>query len=417
MTRRWLVIVGAAGAAATAGLSFAVGMTWLQAVRIATVAGLTGLGGWLVGGSLLLALRRRSAGTQITIVALTCIGAVGAGAAAAARAMFLGSHDLHELLVILLAAGTAGVLVAMVLGRRVSIETRSLGEATRRIGEGPLVVDRPSTAELAALAAEMEAMSTRLEDARQREQILDASRRELVAWVSHDLRTPLAGIRAMVEALEDGVVTDPDTVARYHRTLRMEADRLAALVDDLFELSMIQAGALHMQMERASLGDLLSDAIAAATVFAQTKGVRLEGRVDGTAPDLALSTPQITRVLRNLLQNAIRHTPKDGTVVVETRAEEGYACLAVTDECGGIPEADLPRVFDTAFRGELARSPQADRSAGLGLAIAKGIVEAHEGEISVRNEGAGCRFTVRLRIPATTEPHGATPASATAAAM
>ena len=205
---------------------------------------------------MLRALRSRSFGTHVVIVALTTIGAVAAGAAVAAQAMFLANHDLHELFVILLAAGTAGVVVAMSLGRKMVEGSRSLGEVARRIGLGrtPEAIVRPSTAELAALATDLEQMSMRLDEARAREQALDASRRELVAWISHDLRTPLAGIRAMVEALEDGVVNDHDVVARYHRTLRLEADRLAQLVDDLFELSVIQAGALHLQMERASLG-------------------------------------------------------------------------------------------------------------------------------------------------------------------
>jgi signal transduction histidine kinase len=314
--------------------------------------------------------------------------------------MFLADHDLQQLFVILLASGTAGVLVAISLGRRVLEASRSLGEATRRIGEGqvPSELERPSTAELAALATELETMSRRLDEARERERALDASRRELVAWVSHDLRTPLAGIRAMAEALEDGVVTDRETVARYHRTLRMEADRLAQLVDDLFELSIIQAGALHLEMERASLGDMVSDALAGASVLAETKGVRLEGRIDGAAPEIVLSTPGMSRVLRNLLENAIRLTPADGTVWVETGVVEDLAFVAVADQCGGIPETDLSRLFDPAFRGEVARTPRSDGSPGLGLAIARGIVEAHRGDISVRNEGRGCRFTVRLPL-------------------
>src|SRR5439155_22821506 len=166
--------------------------------------------------------------------------------------------------------------------------------------------------------------------------------------------TPLAGIRAMVEALEDGVVADSQTVARYHRTLRLEADRLAHLVDDLFELSVIQAGALTLQMERASLGDVVSDALASASVLAEAKGIRLEGRMDRTTPQVELSTTGFSRALRNLLENAIRLTPADGTVWVETGVEDGGAFVAVADQCGGIPDDVLPRVFDPAFRGEAA---------------------------------------------------------------
>jgi signal transduction histidine kinase len=276
-----------------------------------------------------------------------------------------------------------------------------LGDATRRIGEGEVVtsVDVPA-GEFADLARRLQETSEKLDAARRRERALDLSRRELIAWVSHDLRTPLAGIRAMAEALEDGIVDDAATVERYHRAMRIETDRLAGLVDDLFELSRINAGALRLQMERASLGDLVSDAIATASVTAESRGVRLQGRLTTEAPEVDLSVPDMARVLRNLLENAIRHTPSDGAVVVEAGVEAEHAYVSVADTCGGIPEPDIGRVFDVAFRGASARTPD-DGGAGLGLAIARGIVQAHHGQINVCNEGSGCRFTVRLPLDAT----------------
>jgi signal transduction histidine kinase len=203
----------------------------------------------------------------------------------------------------------------------------------------------------------------------------------------------------MVEALEDGVVEDPETVARYHRTMRHEADRLAGLVDDLFELSRIHAGALSLELERVSLDELVSDAIASVSIAAGAKGVALRGDVPGPAPVVELSTPEMARVVRNLLDNAIRHTPPGGLIVVDARLDgTGSAAeVSVTDSCGGIPEADLHQVFETAYRGDAARTP-GDGGAGLGLAVARGLVEAHKGQISVRNEGPGCRFTVRLPL-------------------
>ena len=202
----------------------------------------------------------------------------------------------------------------------------------------------------------------------------------------------------MAEALEDGVVADPDTVSRYHVAIRVEIDRLAELVDDLFELSRIQAGALRLQMARASLGDLVSDALAASAPVARAKGVHLQGLVDGASPELHLSTPEVSRALRNLLENAIRHTPADGAVFVEVGVEAETAFVAVEDACGGIPEEDLDRVFDTAFRGELARTPNEESAGGLGLAIVRGVAEAHDGEIAVCNIGRGCRFELRLPL-------------------
>ena len=212
--------------------------------------------------------------------------------------------------------------------------------------------------------------------------------------MSHDLRTPLAGIKALVEALEDGLAGDAATVARYHQALGVEVDRLGSLIDDLFELSRTQAGVLQLEFERVSLGDLVSDAIAGATPVAAAKGVRLVGRLDGPPPELQVSAPEVLRVLRNLLENAIRHTPPDGNVIVELGEDEAFAYVDVADDGGGIADADLERVFDVAFRNDPARTP--GDGAGLGLAIAKSLVEAHEGKISVRNDNGGARFTVRL---------------------
>src|ERR687891_1942563 len=355
----------------------------------------------IAGALVLRGLRRRSLGVQAAAVAVAAVAGVGVGAWVGARAMFLSEHDLWALGVMLVASGAVGVATAFVLGRRVGAASDALVAVARRIGDGgaaPAAPERGVPHELARLHRELELTSQRLEHARARERALDASRRELVAWVSHDLRTPLAGIRAIVEALEDGVVEDPATAARYYSTLRREADRLAELVDDLFELSRAQAGVLELHMERVSLGDLVSDALAGATPIAAAKGVRLEGRLDGPPAELEVSASEVLRALRNILENAIRHTPSDGTVVVEAGRDDAGAYVSVADTGGGIPEQDLPRVFEVAFRGDAARTP-GDAGAGLGLAIARGFVEAHRGDITVRNENGGCRFTVHLPLP------------------
>ena len=237
-------------------------------------------------------------------------------------------------------------------------------------------------------------MGQRLDEARAREQRVEQSRRELIAWVSHDLRTPLAGIRAMVEALNDGVVDDPETVERYLATIQREADRLAALVDDLFELSRIQADALRLSFEPIALAELVSDTLASAQVTAERKGVRLQGHVLDDAGVADLSIPEMGRVLRNLLENAIRHTPPGGTITVEVVGRTDAVEVSVADGCGGIPTGDLDRVFELAYRGDAARSPGG--GGGLGLAIAKGLVEAHQGVLTVQNGDVGCCFVVRL---------------------
>jgi signal transduction histidine kinase len=394
-----IVATAALGALLTITIANIFEMSFVDAVAMAAWAVAAAAAAGATGAAALWALRRRSIVVQAATVALTAVAAVAAGAYVSAAEMFFSKHDLRSVAVVLVAAGTVGLIVAMILGQRVARASANLGEATLRIGSGEVfrIDNAPSAAEFDLLAKRLEEMSTRLHEARDRERALDASRRELIAWVSHDLRTPLAGIRAMAEALEDGVVVDPETVDRYHRAMRVETDRLSDLVDDLFELSRINAGALRLHLERASLRDLVSDALSAAAATARARGVRLEGHLTSEAPELILSVPEIARALRNLLENAIRHTPGEGTVTVEAGIDDQRAYIAVADACGGIPDADIGRVFDVAFRGEAARSPDGG-GAGLGLAIARGIVRAHNGEIDVRNYGEGCRFVVKLPL-------------------
>jgi signal transduction histidine kinase len=391
-----VVLLGGSLAIAAAAIA---SMSIRDTLELCALAAGTGLVAVLVGAAALHALRSRAVGTQVAAVALTTVLALMAGAYAAAQAMFISRHDLAALLVVLLAAGTVGVAASFVLGARVERASTSLVEFARHVGRGdpaPPLPGGTAPEELTRLGTELAAMERRLDETQRREQLLEASRRELVGWVSHDLRTPLAGIRAMAEALEDGVVDDPETVARYHRRLREEADHLAALVDDLFELSRAHAGALRLDFGPVSLGDLVSDALSGSAPVAAAKGVRLEGRMLGPAPEIEAAAPEVLRVLRNLLENAIRHTPEDGSVVVEAGVDEtdpAHVFVSVRDDGGGVADADLPRIFDVGYQGDHARSTG---SAGLGLAIAKGFADAHEGQLTVGNEGGGARFTLRL---------------------
>ncbi|WP_460398194.1 sensor histidine kinase [Actinophytocola sediminis] len=238
-------------------------------------------------------------------------------------------------------------------------------------------------------------------EARERERAAEASRRELVAWISHDLRTPLAGIRAMAEALADGVVSSPAEVAGYANRIGTESKRLSGMVDDLFELSRITAGALRLTMSQVALREVVSDVLAAQLPVARRKRVTVLADA-GDAPIVLGSDPELARVVRNLVSNAIRHTPPDGTVAVQIGVDGQDAVLAVDDACGGIPDGELTRVFDVAFRGSAARTPSRGGDeqvgGGLGLAIAKGLVEAHRGRIGASNHGPGCRFEVRLPL-------------------
>ncbi len=369
---------------------------WFISALSGIAVGVLGLGaGWL--------LRHRTLRWQLALVAVVTVVTVIVGIQAVAQRMLLSRHDLWVTTIVTTAAGVVSLLVALVLATALVRWSRTLRDDVRRVGDGDAVpAGRRGPAEFRELSTELVAAHQRLAESRDRERRLEDSRRELVSWVSHDLRTPLAGIRVMTEALEDGIAADPP---RYHRQIRGEVDRMVRMVDDLFELSRIHAGVLHLAPEEILVGDLVSEAIAAADPVARARRVQLGGEVDQGLL-VAADPAGLSRVLGNLIVNGIRHTPADGTVHIAARAVADAVELTVTDGCGGIPDDARGRVFDVAFRGTTARTPDAPDEtdvhtarAGLGLAIVKGIVEAHDGVVAVENvvlPAPGCRFLVRL---------------------
>jgi signal transduction histidine kinase len=371
----------------------------VQVVLIA--AGCTGAVGTLGLGAVWL-LRRASLRLSLIAVGAIAVLAVVAGTLGTANAMFISQHDLGVVVMVCAVAGLVAFGFSWLLGRQVEAGSLALRQAARSLGQeegGFSAPDGPMAAELAALSRDLAATAKTLQDSRERERRIEQSRRELVAWVSHDLRTPLAGLQAMAEALQDGIAADP---ARYHRQIHAEATRLCAMVEDLFELSRIQSGTLSLSLDLVEAGDLVSDMVASMEPLAQARGVRLVGRSTQAAGSLLLQADarELSRALGNLVTNAIRHTPENGRVLVTAAAEPDGVLLTVADGCGGIPEADLACVFDLAWRGTKARTPGADGGAGLGLAIVRGIVDAHHGGVSVVNADGGCRFEIRLPAPA-----------------
>lgn len=363
-----LVTAALVGIGVTALVAQRVGIAWSDTFVLVGSSVGAALACWLVGVVIIEPACARWLSTRndvrvrAVVVALTPALSLMVGVLVAARAMFVSEHDLGALAVVICGAGVIGVVAAL------------------------------------RLAEELDHRRQLVELSQSRSEALERSRRELVAWVSHDLRTPMAGISVMAEALIDGVVSDPEDVANYHRRIQSETVRLSRLVDDLFELSRLQVDRVSLAVERISLGDLVSDAVASATAAAEAKGVVLSGESLGAAPELDVSSPEMLRVLHNLIDNAIRHTPTGGRVSVEVERVDDHAELSVQDACGGIADDEIRRVFELAYRGDPERSP-ARGGGGLGLAIARGFVEAHHGEISVSNAAGGCRFTVRLPMP------------------
>jgi signal transduction histidine kinase len=236
-------------------------------------------------------------------------------------------------------------------------------------------------------------------EARDRERQAELARRKMLAWLSHDLRTPVSGVLAMAEALEDGVVEQPGDVREYAGLIGSETNRLSGMIDDLFELARIDAGDLRLELEPVPVADVLRSAVQASRASADRRGVRLEVDVPPDVTPALGEGPALVRVVRNLLANAIRHTPADGVVTVAAGRSGGEVWLSVQDSCGGIPADDLPHLFDPAFRGTSAREAEQDgdpTGAGMGLTIAQGLVDAQHGSIGVTNVENGCRFEVRL---------------------
>ena len=260
------------------------------------------------------------------------------------------------------------------------------------------VVTIPAAVMLGRYQARRTVWEQQIRDA---EHAAEQSRRRLVAFVSHDLRTPLAGIRAVSEAIGDGVLTE-DEIREHAKHIEQESIRLSEMVDDLFEMSKINAGAIIPAYDRVALDEVVDDVVAAHRITAERSGVRLHATLPTQPVQVIGSDRALVRVLSNLVANAIAHTPTGGTVKLALGADENGAWARVDDTGVGIDEADLPRVFDVAYRGSNGRVPRADSSlpsgSGLGLAIAAGLVQAHRGTLSAHNLATGARFEVRLPL-------------------
>jgi len=301
-------------------------------------------------------------------------------------------------------ATAAVIAVADLLLARASLRRRLLGVAlvsalaglaNLAVLAGLMLVDGHDTLLIAVLlvyslgAGVGTALALAQPSARAVEEAVETQRRDLVTAVSHDLRTPLASLRAMIEAIDDGVVSDPETMRLYTSEMRRSVGALNALVDDLFELIQLDAAAIEAEAS-ATLDEVLDAALAACESSATEKRLRLETQLDGASN--APCSPRLGRVLQNLLQNAIRHTPADGLVRVEAHRTAGALEVAVEDSGEGIAPELLPLVFDPFWRGDASRT---GAGSGLGLTLAKRIIESLGGRIEVESEpAAGSRFAV-----------------------
>ena len=343
--------------------------------------------------------RRASIGVRAAVAIAGALVSVVASTLAIALQMYLSRHDLTVLLWVIGTSAVFSVIATpFVVGRAVGSSIDALRTATRRVGDGDVVEPtRTGLAELDAVSAELAETSRRLEESRARVAELDAARRQFFAWISHDLRTPLAGVRALAEALDEG--TAPDRAA-YLAALRGKVETLNAMIADLFELSKLQTGTLQIHPEPVVLLDLISDAVADCRAEAERRGITIAQ--DGIDGHLVHVDPrELTRVIGNLLANSLRHAPENSEVVVRADRVDERLVLSVIDQGPGVAAEDLGRMFDVGWRADAARSGEADGApsgAGLGLAIVRGIVEAHGGTVAARSTDAGFRLDLTLPV-------------------
>jgi signal transduction histidine kinase len=315
-----------------------------------------------------------------------------------AKLMFANAHDLLLATVLLLFATGIAVVLGYFFSSAVTDRINQLRLAAGAISQGDLSARAVLRGrdELALLAQTFNTMASQLQVTQRKQQELDSLRRDLIAWASHDLQTPLASMRAIVEALADGMVEDPKTIQRYLRTAQREINSLSTLIDDLFQIAQLDAGGMILDVRENSVTDLISDTLENFSELAKLRGITLQGSVRPGLDSVKMDAARIDRVLNNLVSNALRHTPDGGSLRVSAYRKTGVVRVEVRDSGEGISPEDLPYVFERFYRGEKSRSRQTG-GAGLGLAIAKGIVEAHGGEIGVESnpkEGTLFYFTL-----------------------
>ena len=324
------------------------------------------------------------------LVGLTLI----VGALPIAAVLLSGTAMLHmgsDVVLVAVAAASSVVAIvgALLVTRSISRPLRELRASTGRLAGGDFStrVAETGPGEISEVASAFNEMTARLEE------LFDA-RRQLVAWASHDLRAPVSSLQAMLEAVEDGVVE----AEHYLPAMQQQVHALRVLIDDLFELAQIDADDTAFETYGVPVGPLVESSIAAFTAEATARHIILERRVVGGLPDVEVAPEKIERVLRNLLANAIRHTPPEGSIIIGAERVNGNVLVAVEDTGDGIPSGAARTMFDRFWRGDPARD-RSREGAGLGLAIAKGLVELHGGTIwAEERNGGGARIAFTLPL-------------------
>lgn len=343
--------------------------------------------------------RRRVGGLprQFAIGTVLAMGLTVLGIAVIAAFMFVSTHDAVTNVILLMFAAGLAAYASSVIAAAVMQDIEGVRAALVAVGEGTEPTELPPAGadEIGELAERTNSMIRKLDERRVERDAAESARRDLIAAISHDLRTPLASLQVLAEAIEDGMV-DEQTHRRYLEQMSLNIRSLGNLIEDLFELSRLEAGDIQWSMQQVRLDQLVEETVEA--VVAQADAKRIEVRAD-VPEDLAparANPEKLQRVLFNLIQNAIRHTPADGSVTVAASVSGRAIQVEVHDTGEGIGEADRSRVFEPFYRGG-SEGPRTRKGAGLGLTICRAIVEAHGGRIWLAESDGGTR--IRFTVP------------------
>jgi len=337
------------------------------------------------------------------------LSSVIAGAVALLNVIIVGQlmfvsteHDLNLLLTLVIFSAVITAFFSFSVAATVAGRIENIATAIRLLAHGAFATRLAPNGndEVARLSEDVDLLAARLQAADDQRAALDRERRELTAAISHDLRTPLASLRAMTEALNDGIVDEPAEVRRYYATMRREIERLSRMIDDLFELSQLDAGALKLERLPICVQDIAAEVVDAMQAAARLAGVELILNVDSSPPEIEVDGGRIERAIGNLVRNALEHTPGGGRVLVSVAATNGNVDLRVADSGSGIAPSDLPHVWERFYRADTSRGRNGNGDgAGLGLAITRGIVEAHGGSVeAISGGGDGATFVLRLPL-------------------
>ncbi|MEO0597207.1 MAG: ATP-binding protein, partial [Chloroflexota bacterium] len=319
------------------------------------------------------------------------------------RVLYANSLYYSFMLMSMFFAGISALSFGYFVARAMTQRLFALVDAAGKVAQGDFStrLDVAGNDEIAKLIESFNAMARDLEEVEEQKRQLEQTRRDLVAWVSHDLRTPLTSMRVMLEALADGVITDEETQQRYIETTLKEIQHLSHMITDLFEMAKLDVGHIDLDICPTSISDLISDTVGSLMAKAHNKQITLNGEVSGKVDLVDIAPDKIQRVLKNLIDNAIKYTPEGEQVTISAALhQDDPAMIRVSVHNTGvhIPAETLPNLFDSFYRGEKSRANTDDeRGTGLGLAIARGFVNAHGGDIwATSSAEAGTTFSFTI---------------------